>query len=55
MKTKELEQEINRLEGTLTGDMLQDMETKDKIHNLTMQLNGTKPEDTRIDCIGCGS
>ena len=54
--TKEtLEQEINSLETQLTGDMFQDMEIRDKIHNLKMKLNGTKPMDSSIDCIGCGS
>jgi len=34
---------------------LSDYGIKDKIHNLEMKLNGTKPENTEIDCIGCGS
>ena len=46
---------IEGLESKLTGDMFNDMNIKDEIHNLQMKLNGTKPEDTRIDCIGCGS
>lgn len=54
--TKEtLEQQITALEAQLTGDMFQDMEIRDKIHNLKMKLNGTKPMDSSIDCIGCGS
>ncbi|MEK6476386.1 hypothetical protein WJR50_02590 [Catalinimonas sp. 4WD22] len=54
--TKEtLEQEIASLEEQLTGDMFQDMEIRDKIHNLKMKLNGTKPMDSSIDCVGCGS
>lgn len=54
--TKEtLEQEIASLEAQLTGDMFQDMEIRDKIHNLKMKLNGTKPMDSSIDCVGCGS
>ena len=47
--------EIEELKNQLKGDMLTDMEIKDKIHNLEMKLNGTKPENTEIDCIGCGS
>lgn len=54
--TKEqLEKEIKDLETQLTGDMFADMDIKDKIHNLQMKLNGVKPMDTQIDCVGCGS
>ena len=38
-----------------TGDMFQDMDIKDRIHNLQMQLDGVKPEDSHISCVGCGS
>lgn len=51
----DLNQEILELEAKLTGDMFQDMEIKDKIHNIKMRLSGTKPIDSHIDCIGCGS
>lgn len=27
----------------------------DQIHNLEMKLNGIKPMNTEIECIGCGS
>ncbi|WP_168196232.1 hypothetical protein [Echinicola soli] len=50
-----LTEEIEKLQGSLTGDMFQDMEIRDKIHNLEMQLKGTKPMDSHFDCIGCGS
>ena len=55
MNTNEIIEEINALKATLTGDMFKDMDTKDKIHNLEMKLNGVKPTDSHIDCIGCGS
>lgn len=55
MENGQLEQEIAALEAQLTGDMFQDMDLKDKIHNLKMKLNGVKPVDSHIDCIGCGS
>jgi len=52
---REILGEIEQLEAKLTGDMFQDMETRDKIHNLKMKLNGTRPNDTHVDCVGCGS
>ena len=51
----EIEEQIKELKAQLTGDMFSDMEIKDRIHNLEMKLNGTKPTDSHIDCIGCGS
>ena len=54
--TKEqLEKEIESLTAQLTGDMFQDMEIKDQIHNLKMKVNGVKPMDSHFDCVGCGS
>lgn len=50
-----MELEIKELESQLTGDMFQDMEIKDKIHNLEMKLKGVKPMDSHFDCVGCGS
>ncbi|WP_258099371.1 hypothetical protein [Marinoscillum pacificum] len=55
MTKEQLEQEIATLEGQLTGDMFQDMDIRDKIHNLKMQANGTKPMNQEIECVGCGS
>lgn len=58
METKtreELAQEIESLRAQLTGDMFQDMEIKDMIHNLEMKLHGVKPMDSHFDCVGCGS
>ena len=54
-ETNQLETEITELEGKLTGDMFADMELKDKIHNLKMKLNGTRPANSEIECVGCGS
>ena len=50
-----IEEEIRKLEAQLTGDMFEDMDIRDRIHNLQMQLDGVKPTDSHIDCIGCGS
>ena len=52
---EQLQQEIETLRSNLTGNMFDDMETRDRIHNLEMKMNGTKPTDTVIDCVGCGS
>jgi len=51
----QLKSEIEELINQLTGNMMEDMEIRDKIHNLEMKVKGIKPMDTRIDCIGCGS
>ena len=50
-----LEEAIESLKGKLTGNMFADMETRDEIHNLEMQLKGVKPMDSHFECIGCGS
>ncbi len=50
-----VQEEIDALRGKLTGDMFQDMEIKDQIHNLEMKLKGVKPMDSHFDCVGCGS
>ncbi|MEQ9466821.1 MAG: hypothetical protein RLN88_05375 [Ekhidna sp.] len=55
MTTEEIQSEITELESKLTGDMFSDMEIKDKIHNLKMKLNGTRPINSEIECVGCGS
>ena len=49
------QEQITELESQLTGDMMKDMDIKDKIHNLQMEIDGIKPEDSHFDCIGCGS
>ena len=50
-----LQEEIQALEAQLTGDLFADMDIKDKIHNLQMKLNGVRPMDSHIECVGCGS
>ena len=54
-KRKEIHEAIEGLQNQLTGDMMKDMELKDKIHNLQMKLKGVKPMDSHFDCVGCGS
>ena len=50
-----IQYEIESLKTKLTGNMMEDMEIRDQIHNLEMKLKGVKPEDSHFDCIGCGS
>jgi hypothetical protein len=53
--TQTIKDQIAVLSAKLTGDLFADMDIKDEIHNLEMKLNGVKPMDSHIDCIGCGS
>ncbi len=50
-----INEQIEALKTQLTGDLFADMDIKDEIHNLEMKLNGVKPMDSHIDCVGCGS
>lgn len=55
MNKEQLQEQIKHLKQQLTGEMMADMAIKDEIHNLQMKLDGVKPTDSHIDCIGCGS
>ena len=44
---KELRDEIAKLKETLTGDMFADMETRDRIHNLQLKLDGSPEIDKK--------
>jgi hypothetical protein len=55
MSKAELEEQIETLKKQLTGNLMDDLDTRDQIHNLEMKLNGVKPEDSHFDCFGCGS
>ncbi|AYF43923.1 MULTISPECIES: hypothetical protein [Halobacteriovorax] len=52
---EELLAEIKSLESQLTGNMMDDMDIRGRIHNIKMKLEGVKPVDSFVDCIGCGS
>jgi len=52
---EDLKAEISLLESQLTGDMFADMDIKDRIHNLKMKVSGTRPINSEIECVGCGS
>jgi hypothetical protein len=38
-----------------TTDFIESMDIADKIHNIEMKLNGIRPTDSYVECIGCGS
>ena len=50
-----IQDQINKLNAQLTGEMFHDMDIKDQIHNLEMKIKGVKPMDSHFDCVGCGS
>ena len=52
---EEIQAVIDQLKEGLTGDMMKDMEIKDQIHKLEMELNQVKPPDSPFECFGCGS
>lgn len=53
--TTQLQNEIAALEAQLTGELFADMDIRDQIHNLKMKLDGVRPMDSYIECVGCGS
>jgi hypothetical protein len=55
MTKQELINRIEELKDSLTGEMLQDMNIRNEIHRLEMELNETRPQDSSFDCEGCGS
>lgn len=52
---KTIEEQIKELEDSLTGDMMSDMEIKDKIHALNMESKGVSCSVDDPDCEACGS
>ena len=50
-----MKEQIKELKRQLTGDMVKDMEIRNKIHQLEMKLNNVKPTDSHFECVGCGS
>jgi hypothetical protein len=51
------EKQVADLESKMskTEDFGEKIELADQVHNIKMKLNGVKPTDSHIDCIGCGS
>ncbi len=57
-KNVSLEQELMDINAKLAEEglsFIEKCELKDRQHNIKMKLNGVKPQDSHIDCIGCGS
>ena len=55
MTKQQTQQRIKELRAQLTGDMMQDMELREEIHELEMKLNDVQPGGGEIECVGCGS
>lgn len=55
MSTEDILVRIEELESKLTGNLFEDLDTKDQIHKLKMNLNNVKPENSIFECVGCGS
>jgi hypothetical protein len=58
MNGSEINAEIRRLRDTLKGDLLDDMETHQKIYELKKILNPdivANPQLDEDECISCGS
>ncbi len=51
------ENQVADLESKMskTEDFGEKIELADQVHNIKMKLNGVKPTDSHIYCIGCGS
>ena len=51
--TVSIEKQIKELESTLKGDMMQDMETRDKILELKKLATGWQPPSCDTECESC--
>jgi uncharacterized coiled-coil DUF342 family protein len=49
------ELDVLKLKRNECTDFSEAIEIADKIHNIEMKLNGTRPSDSYVECIGCGS
>lgn len=47
--------QVLKMKKEKIDDWMEQMSIADEIHNIEMKLNGVKPTDSHIDCIGCGS
>lgn len=44
-----------RIKDNSSYSFIAKLDILDEIHNIKMKLNGVKPMDSHVDCIGCGS
>jgi hypothetical protein len=53
----DLQKELETLEAqkAQTDDFEEQLNIADKIHNIKMKLNGVRPMDSYVECVGCGS
>ncbi len=49
-----MEEQIKELEDQLTGEMMHDMDIRQKIHELQMEKNEVEPNTDFFQCIDCG-
>ena len=47
--------DVLKIKKSKTDNFIEQISIADEIHNIEMKLNGVKPTDSSIDCIGCGS
>ncbi len=58
---RELEESLKIYESQLKDENFfllsfeEKLELADNLHNIKMKLNGVKPDNTNIECVGCGS
>ncbi len=52
---EELLSRLEELKDALTGDMIEDMNIRNEMHQIEMQLNDIRPMDSAFECEGCGS
>ncbi len=55
LEIKSLSDKYELMRDDETYSFMDKLAVLDDIHNIKMKLNGVKPMDTHIDCIGCGS
>lgn len=58
IKLTELQAELALINRTIKIENLsfeQELELQDQAHNIKMKINGVKPQDSYIECTGCGS
>lgn len=55
MNKQELIDRYEELRDSLSGNMIEDMNVRNEMHQIEMQLNDIRPMDSDFMCEGCGS